>query len=127
MDSAAIEPFFATLQAADPHPTTELIYGSDFQLLAAVILSAQATDVSVNRATARLFADAGTPDAMLALGEERLADYIRTIGLYRGKARNLIGGGYENAAPATMPAAKAVGCDDGVQQGAARWRPCWWI
>ena len=90
MDSAAIEPFFATLQAADPQPTTELVYGSDFQLLAAVILSAQATDVSVNRATARLFAEAGTPAAMLALGEERLADYIRNVGLYRGKARNLI-------------------------------------
>ena len=90
MDTAAIEPFFATLQAADPHPTTELEYGSDFQLLAAVILSAQATDVSVNKATQRLFADAGTPESMLALGEDGLAERIRTIGLYRGKARNLI-------------------------------------
>ena len=90
MDTAAIEPFFATLQSADPQPTTELKYGSDFQLLAAVILSAQATDVSVNKATQRLFADAGTPEGMLALGEENLADTIRTIGLYRGKARNLI-------------------------------------
>jgi endonuclease-3 len=90
MKAAAIEPFFATLQAADPHPTTELRYGSDFQLLAAVMLSAQATDTSVNKATERLFVDAGTPQQMLALGEERLADAIRTIGLYRGKAKNLI-------------------------------------
>jgi endonuclease-3 len=90
MDSTAIEPFFAALQAADPHPTTELRYGSDFQLLVAVMLSAQATDVSVNKATGRLFAEAGTPQRMLALGEERLAEAIRTIGLYRGKARNLI-------------------------------------
>ena len=90
MDTAAIEPFFATLQAADPQPTTELKYGSDFQLLAAVILSAQATDASVNKATQRLFADAGTPESMLALGEDGLAERIRTIGLYRGKARNLI-------------------------------------
>ena len=65
-------------------------YGSDFQLLVAVILSAQATDTSVNRATARLFADAGTPERMLALGEDGLAGYIRTIGLYRGKAKNVI-------------------------------------
>ena len=90
MDSAAIEPFFATLQAADPQPTTELKYGSDFQLLAAVILSAQATDASVNKATQRLFADAGTPESMVTLGEDGLAERIRTIGLYRGKARNLI-------------------------------------
>ena len=90
MDTAAIEPFFATLRAADPQPTTELKYGSDFQLLAAVILSAQATDASVNKATLRLFADAGTPESMLALSEDGLAERIRTIGLYRGKARNLI-------------------------------------
>ena len=90
MDTAAIEPFFATLRAADPQPTTELEYGNDFQLLAAVILSAQATDVSVNKATQRLFVDAGTPETMLALGEDGLAERIRTIGLYRGKARNLI-------------------------------------
>ncbi len=90
MDIAAIEPFFAVLQAADPAPTTELEYGSDFQLLIAVILSAQATDVSVNRATRQLFEDAGTPERMLALGEEGLAGYIRTIGLYRAKARNVV-------------------------------------
>ena len=90
MKPTAIEAFFATLQAADPHPATELSYGSEFQLLAAVVLSAQATDVSVNKATERLFAEAATPHAMLALGEERLAGAIRTIGLYRGKAKNLI-------------------------------------
>jgi len=81
---------FARLQAANPAPTTELEYGSPFQLLIAVLLSAQATDVSVNKATKRLFADAPTPAAMAALGEERLADYIKTIGLYRTKAKNAI-------------------------------------
>ncbi|MBI2307457.1 MAG: endonuclease III [Rhodocyclales bacterium] len=81
---------FARLQAANPAPTTELEYGSPFQLLIAVLLSAQATDVSVNKATKKLFADAPTPAAMAALGEERLADYIKTIGLYRTKAKNAI-------------------------------------
>lgn len=81
---------FARLQAANPHPTTELEYGSPFQLLIAVLLSAQATDVSVNKATKRLFADAPTPERMAALGEERLADYIKTIGLFRTKAKNAI-------------------------------------
>ena len=81
---------FARLQAANPAPTTELEYSSPFQLLIAVLLSAQATDVSVNKATRRLFADAPTPAAMAALGEERLADYIKTIGLFRTKAKNAI-------------------------------------
>jgi len=81
---------FARLQAANPQPTTELEYGSPFQLLVAVILSAQATDVSVNKATKRLFADAPTPARMAALGEAGLADYIRSIGLYPTKARNVI-------------------------------------
>ncbi|MDX9706537.1 MAG: endonuclease III [Azospira sp.] len=81
---------FARLQAANPHPTTELEYASPFQLLIAVLLSAQATDVSVNKATKRLFADAPTPEKMAALGEEKLADYIKTIGLFRTKARNTI-------------------------------------
>ena len=90
MDAAAIEAFFATLKAANPQPQSELEYTSVFELLAAVLLSAQATDVSVNKATRRLFVVANTPGKMLALGEQGLAEYIRTIGLYRSKARHLI-------------------------------------
>jgi endonuclease-3 len=86
-----IELFYARLRAANPAPTTELHYATPFQLLIAVILSAQATDVGVNKATARLFADAPTPDRMLALGVEGLVEYIKTIGLYRTKANNVIG------------------------------------
>ncbi len=85
-----IEPFFATLKAANPMPVTELEYTSVFELLAAVLLSAQATDVGVNKATRKLFPVAGTPQAVLDLGLERLEDYVRTIGLYRTKARNLM-------------------------------------
>jgi endonuclease-3 len=84
-----IEPFFATLKAANPTPVTELEYTSVFELLAAVLLSAQATDVGVNKATRRLFPLAPTPRAMLDLGLPRLQDSIKTIGLYRTKARNL--------------------------------------
>ncbi|UCV06436.1 endonuclease III [Dechloromonas denitrificans] len=90
MKKADIELFFARLRAANPAPTTELHYATPFQLLIAVILSAQATDVGVNKATARLFPIAPTPDRMLALGIEGLSDYIRTIGLYRTKAKNVI-------------------------------------
>ena len=85
-----IEPFFATLKAANPTPASELEYTSVFELLAAVLLSAQATDAGVNKATRRLFPIAGTPQAMLALGLEGLEAYVRTIGLYRTKARNLL-------------------------------------
>jgi endonuclease-3 len=85
-----IEPFFATLQAANPQPNTELEYTTVFELLCAVLLSAQATDVGVNKATRRLFPVAGTPQAMLDLGLERLEGYIKTIGLYPTKARNLL-------------------------------------
>lgn len=85
-----IEPFFATLQAANPEPETELEYSSVFELLAAVLLSAQATDVGVNKATRKLFIVANTPAKILALGIEGLTEYIRTIGLYRTKAKNLI-------------------------------------
>lgn len=81
--------FFARLAALDPEPKTELVYGSPFQLLVAVLLSAQATDRGVNEATPALFAAAPTPEAMLALGEEGIARYIRRIGLYRSKARHL--------------------------------------
>ncbi|MCC6473877.1 MAG: endonuclease III [Burkholderiales bacterium] len=81
---------FERLRAANPNPRTELEYGSPFQLLVSVVLSAQATDRSVNLATPALFRDAGTPQEMLALGEDHLAQAIRTIGLYRSKARHLI-------------------------------------
>ena len=90
MKAKAIETFFATLQAANPHPQTELEYNSNFELLAAVLLSAQATDVGVNKATGPLFAVANTPQKMLALGLENLEGYIKTIGLYRTKAKNLL-------------------------------------
>ncbi|MEP7056401.1 MAG: endonuclease III [Caldimonas sp.] len=90
MKPAEIEPFFATLQAANPNPASELEYTSVFELLAAVLLSAQATDVSVNKATRNLFPVANTPARILALGVERLTEHIRTIGLYRNKARMLI-------------------------------------
>ncbi len=81
---------FRRLREANPKPTTELEYASPFQLLIAVILSAQATDVSVNKATRRLFPAAGTPAAILALGEEKLKRYISTIGLYNAKANNVL-------------------------------------
>lgn len=90
MEKAEIESFFATLQAANPTPETELEYSTPFELLAAVLLSAQATDVGVNKATRRLFPVANTPQAILDLGVEGLESYIKTIGLYRSKARHLI-------------------------------------
>ena len=84
-----VEPFFATLRAANPQPASELEYTNVFELLAAVLLSAQATDAGVNRATRRLFPIANTPQKMLALGLPALTDAIRSIGLYRTKAKNL--------------------------------------
>lgn len=90
MKSEFIEPFFATLAAANPRPQTELVFTNVFELLAAVLLSAQATDVSVNKATRALFAQAPTPQAMLDLGVEQVTEAIRTIGLFRTKAKNLI-------------------------------------
>ena len=85
-----IEHFFATLKAANPLPVTELEYTSVFELLTAVLLSAQATDVSVNKATQRLFAAASTPKQILALGQDGLENHIKTIGLYRSKAKHLL-------------------------------------
>jgi len=85
-----IEPFFATLKAANPMPASELEYSTVFELLVAVLLSAQATDAGVNKATRRLFHVASTPQAILALGREGLEEYIKTIGLYRTKAKNLL-------------------------------------
>ena len=90
MKPEARQQMFERLRARNPHPTTELEYGDPFQLLIAVILSAQATDRSVNLATRKLFPVAGTPAAILALGEEGLSEYIRTIGLYKTKAKNVI-------------------------------------
>jgi len=81
---------FNRLAAANPDPTTELNYNSDFELLIAVVLSAQATDKSVNKATAPLFAIANTPETILALGEQGLKEYIKTIGLFNSKAANII-------------------------------------
>jgi len=81
---------FSTLRAANPHPTTELEYATPFELLVAVILSAQATDVGVNKATRKLFPAANTPEAILALGVDGLKRYVRTIGLYNSKAENII-------------------------------------
>lgn len=86
---AEVEAIFARLAAADPEPQTELEYTNPFTLLVAVVLSAQATDAGVNKATRRLFALADTPQAMAALGEERIAELIKTIGLYRNKAKNV--------------------------------------
>ena len=84
-----IDTFFATLRAANPQPQTELAYSSVFELLAAVLLSAQATDVGVNKATRGLFAVAPTPQKMLQLGVAGIEAHIKTIGLFRNKARNL--------------------------------------
>jgi endonuclease-3 len=81
---------FARLAAAIPEPTTELCYSSPFELLVAVVLSAQATDKGVNKATEKLFAVANTPASILALGEDGLKDYIKTIGLFNSKARNIV-------------------------------------
>ena len=90
MNKASIHAFFATLQAANPMPVTELEYTSVFELLTAVLLSAQATDVSVNKATRNLFAVANTPQAILNLGPKKLEAHIKTIGLFRSKARHLL-------------------------------------
>ena len=82
---------YERLAKGNPHPTTELTYRSPFELLISVVLSAQATDVSVNKATVKLFKVANTPAAILALGEDRLKPYIRTIGLFNSKAKNILG------------------------------------
>ena len=90
MNDTAVQRFFATLRDANPQPASELEYSSVFELLAAVLLSAQATDVSVNKATRRLFPVANTPAKIAALGVEGVESYIRTIGLFRNKAKNLV-------------------------------------
>lgn len=90
MKKADVVDMFTRLREFNPHPTTELEYDTPFQLLVAVILSAQATDVGVNKATRKLFPVAGTAQAILDLGEDGLKRYINTIGLYNGKAKNVI-------------------------------------
>jgi len=90
MKNTEIETFFSRLQAADPEPKGELNYTSPFTLLVAVVLSAQATDVGVNKATGPLFKAADTPQKMLALGEVKVRDYIKTIGLFNNKAKNVV-------------------------------------
>lgn len=90
MKKEAIEEFFRRLSAADPNPTTELEYRNTYTLLVAVVLSAQATDVGVNKATKELFKTVDTPEKMIALGEEALIRHVRTIGLFRTKAKNVI-------------------------------------
>ena len=90
MRSEFIEPFFRTLRSANPQPATELEYTSVFELLCAVLLSAQATDAGVNKATRRLYPVANTPQRILALGLPALTEHIRSIGLYRTKAANLM-------------------------------------
>ncbi|MCG2586021.1 endonuclease III [Massilia sp. TS11] len=90
MNPAKRRAIFERLQAANPHPTTELEYSTPFELLIAVLLSAQATDVGVNKATRKLYPVANTPQQILALGEDTLREYIQTIGLYKTKAKNVI-------------------------------------
>lgn len=90
MNAAQRWELYHRLQQDNPHPRSELVYHSPFELLIAVILSAQATDVGVNKATAKLYPVANTPEAIYALGVEGLTPYIKSIGLYRGKAKNII-------------------------------------
>jgi len=90
MKKADIDPFFAALAAGNPNPTSELDYVNPYTLLVAVVLSAQATDAGVNKATKALFQVADNPAAMVALGEDKLRDHIKTIGLFNSKAKNVI-------------------------------------
>jgi endonuclease-3 len=90
MNKADVVEFFSRLAADNPHPETELESGNPFQLLVAVVLSAQATDVGVNKATRKLFGQVHTPEQMVALGEEKLKEHIKTIGLFNTKAKNVI-------------------------------------
>lgn len=114
MNPAKRREIFLRLQAANPHPTTELEYRTPFELLVAVMLSAQATDVSVNSATRQLFPVANTPQAILVLGEEKLREFIQRIGLYKTKARHvmqtckLLVERHNGSVPATREALEAL-------------------
>ena len=90
MKKADVAEFFRRLEANDPEPTTELQYANTYELLVAVVLSAQATDVGVNRATSTLYKAANTPEAMICLGEKKLKSHIKTIGLFNSKAKNVM-------------------------------------
>lgn len=90
MNATKRREIFVRLQSANPHPTTELEYSTPFELLVAVILSAQATDKGVNLATRKLFSKANTPEKIIAIGEAGLCDYIKSIGLYKTKAKNIL-------------------------------------
>ena len=90
MNKNACREIFKILSQENPKPTTELKYNSNFELLIAVILSAQATDISVNKATEKLFKEANTPEKIYNLGESKLSDFIKSIGLYKSKAKNII-------------------------------------
>lgn len=90
MNPKKVREIFLRFQKAEPKPTTELIYNNPFELLISVILSAQATDISVNKATQKLYAVANTPEKILKLGEAKLKEYVKTIGLYNTKATNII-------------------------------------
>ena len=90
MNSKTIREIFLRFRKTNPHPKTELVYHNHFELLIAVILSAQATDKSVNKATEKLFPVANSPEKLVKLGEKRLKEYIKTIGLYTNKAKNII-------------------------------------
>jgi len=114
MNPAKRKAIFARLRKQNPHPTTELVYSTPFELLIAVVLSAQATDVGVNKATARLFPVANTPEGILKLGLAGLKRYIRTIGLYNSKAANImktcriLADEYGGAVPRTREALEAL-------------------
>ncbi len=114
MKKAAIEHFFATFAAANPAPRTELHYTNPYTLLVAVVLSAQATDVGVNKATAALFKIADAPEKMLRIGEAGLKQHIKTIGLFNSKARNIIAlseiliAEHNSAVPANQAALEAL-------------------
>ena len=114
MKTQDIETFFDRLAAAHPNPETELEYVNDFTLLVAVVLSAQATDVGVNKATRALFQDVRDPAAMVALGEGGLRAHIKTIGLYNSKAKNVIAlshqllANHDGRVPSTRAALEAL-------------------
>jgi len=90
MDAQTIRKIFACFKKNNPHPTTDLVYNSPFELLVAAVLSARATDKSVNKISGKLFSAANTPEKMLHLGEANLKDHIKTIGLYQNKAKNIM-------------------------------------
>jgi endonuclease-3 len=114
MDAKKVREIFARFKQANPSPTTELVYHNQFELLIAVILSAQATDKSVNKATDALFKAANTPEEMVALGEAKIRDFVKTIGLYKNKAKNvfltaqMLVGQFKSKVPRTREALESL-------------------